>query len=139
MEIINGNSFATASYDAQTRMVYYEFVGVISVPLGMETLRKVMLFAEQRPVRGIVSNLLKLHGTFTNVTSFFEKEYYPHMIKNGLQCTAIVVPNDVFTKYAVAELTKKAGHFQLHVFQEYKTAEGWVKETIASAHSSSGR
>jgi hypothetical protein len=138
MEIINGNSFATARYDAQTQLVYYEFVGVISVPMGMETLRKVMMFAEQKTVRGIVSNLLKLQGTFTNITSFFEKEYYPHMIKNGLQCTAIVVSNDVFTKYAVTELKKRVGTFQLHVFQDVKTAEEWVKETLHVAAPSAG-
>jgi hypothetical protein len=139
MEVINENPFATARYNPQTRIVYYEFTGVISVPFGMETLRKVMLFAEQLPVRGIVSNLLKLHGTFTSVTGFFEKEYYPHMIKHGLHCTAIVVPNDVFTKYAVNELTKKVGNFHLHVFQEYKTAEEWVKEMVTSATASSSR
>lgn len=130
MEIINANSFATAHYDVQTHIVYYEFVGIISVPLGMETLRKVMMFAEQKPVRGIVSNLLKLHGTFTSITSFFEKEYYPHMIKRGLRCTGIVVSNDIFTKYAVTELKKKVGTFQLHVFQDVEAAEEWVKETL---------
>lgn len=139
MEIINANSFATAKYDAQTQIVYYEFVGIISVPLGMETLRKVMMFAEHQPVRGIVSNLLKLHGTFTSITGFFEKEYYPHMIKRGLQCTAIIVSNDIFTKYAVTELKKKVGTFQLHVFQDVKNAEAWVKETIVVNRSSTAR
>lgn len=128
MEIINTNAFATAKFDATRRIVFYEFIGLIRVPLGLETLRKVMEFSTHTPVRGIVSDLSKLQGTFTGATEFFEKEYYPHMIKNGLLCTAIVVSNDIFTKYAVNELKKKVGHFQLHVYEDFKRAEQWVND-----------
>jgi hypothetical protein len=126
MEIINENAFASAKYDTSTKVVYYHFVGQIRVPLGMETLKKVMAFAQARPIKGIVSNLSKLQGTFTGATEFFEKEYYPHMIKNGLCCTAIIVSNDIFTKYAVKELTKRVGNFHLHVFEDASEAERWV-------------
>lgn len=133
METINTNAFATAKYDLSRRIVFYEFVGLIRVPLGLETLRKVMEFSNHTPVRGIVSDLSKLQGTFTGATEFFEKEYYPHMIKNGLLCTGIVVPNDIFTKYAANELKKKVGNFQLHVYENYKQAEQWVAETTTAS------
>jgi hypothetical protein len=135
METINENAFATAYYQASEETVYYTFSGPIRLQLGLETLRSVMTFATQRRVKAILSDLSQTHGTFTGANEFFEKEYYPHMIKHGLRCTAIVVPNDVFTRFAANELKKKAGDFQLQIFDDKNAALHWIHAVLAITRS----
>jgi hypothetical protein len=126
MEIINKNAFAIAKYARQTEVIYYEYVGMVNQSLGMVTIRKVMAFAEKNKVRAIVSDLSKMKGTFTSVNDFFEKEYYPHMIKHGLLCTAIIVSNDIFTRFAALDLSKRVGNFELQIFGIFDDGEAWV-------------
>jgi hypothetical protein len=130
MEVINTNVFCSSKYERTSKIVYYHYVGLIHAGFGMETLRAVMLFAESNPVRGIVSDISTMKGTFTNVNEFFEKEYYPHMIKHGLLCSAIILSNDIFTKFAAQDLMKKVGHFQLQMFDNFADAEQWVLEKV---------
>jgi hypothetical protein len=64
---------------------------------------------------------------------FFEKEYYPHMIKQGLSCTAIIVSNDIFTKYATNDLSKRVGNFELQIFETFDDGEAWVMQKITQS------
>jgi hypothetical protein len=130
MELINENSFATAKYARPLEVVYYEYVGVVNQPLGMVTIRKVMAFAEKNKVRAIVSDLSRMKGTFTGVNEFLEKEYYPHMIKNGLTSTAIILSNDIFTKYATNDLSKRVGNFELQIFETFDAGEAWIMQKV---------
>jgi hypothetical protein len=52
------------------------------------------------------------------------------MIKHGLICSAIILPNDIFTKFAAQDLAKKVGHFQLQMFDNFRDAEAWVLNKV---------
>jgi hypothetical protein len=48
------------------------------------------------------------------------------MIKNGLMCSAIVLPGDVFTTFKLEELGNQVGAFELQMFDSFPDAETWV-------------
>jgi hypothetical protein len=128
MEMINTNVFCSAKYERNSKIVYYHYVGPMHTGFGMQTLQAVMRFAESNPVEGIVSDISTMKGTFVNINVFLEKEYYPHMIRHGLKCSAIVLSNDLFTKFGAQDLLKNVGDFQLRMFDNFADAERWVFE-----------
>jgi hypothetical protein len=75
METVNSNLFCAARYNRSNAIVYYQYGGLIHEAMGLETLHKVMQFAASNKVRGIVSDISTMKGTFTAVNEFFEKEY----------------------------------------------------------------
>ncbi len=126
MELIHENDFANANYDRSRFLVQTQYVGIAHVQPIVELLRKVMEHSGKEKVRAMRANLTRMQGTFTEAMEFFEKEFYPTMIKNGLLSYAIVVSNDAFTKYAATQLRKKAGNVDFHIYQNLEEADQWI-------------
>jgi hypothetical protein len=130
METIFKGSHVTLSYDGGKKILYYEYKGTVLVDKGIEGLKKTMEFASKRSVKGILSDLTEMSGSFTNANEFLENEYYPYMIQRGLVCNAFVVSNNVFTKFATDQLIKRMGSFELRTFNNVPEAQKWVESKI---------
>jgi len=133
MELIYENKYGKAEYDAATKTVRTQYIGISITEPIIDYLRKVIQFSENHPIRHGVTNLTQMKGTFTGAMDFIENEFYPKMIKNGLQSYAMVVSNDIFTKFAADQLTKKiGGKLEWQVFESLEAAEKWTNSMKAS-------
>ena len=133
MELIYENKYGKAEYDRAARIVRTQYTGVAVTEAIKDYLSKVILFSEKQPIRHGITNLTQLKGTFTGAMDFIENEFYPKMIDNGLQTYAMVISNDIFTKFAADQLTKKiGGKLDWRVFSSIEDAEKWTGSMIAS-------
>ncbi|UZR99296.1 hypothetical protein [Chondrinema litorale] len=131
MELIYKNNYGKAEYDAGTKTLRTQYIGIAHKEHIIDLLRKVIDFAENGKIKHMIANLTLMNGTFTGALDFFESEFYPHMIGNGLETYAMAVSNDVFTKFAATQLNKRiGGKLDWHVFPSLTDAEVWTKTQI---------
>lgn len=132
MEQIAKNEHGYAEYDPQTKVVYYHFIGVFNLEGTKEITNEVMAYSKDRLVEGTCVNLSKLKGTFTAMNSYFTEVYFPALISRGLKCQGIVVPHDVFTKFAADTIVRKMGDFTMRTFGDASEAHEWVLQNTAA-------
>jgi hypothetical protein len=133
MELIYENKYGKAEYDSTTKTVRTQYIGISMVEPIIDYLRKVIQFSQKYPIRHGVTNLTQMKGTFTGAMDFIENEFYPKMINNGLLTYAMVISNDIFTKFAAEELTKRiGGKLDWRVFSDLEEAEKWTKSMMES-------
>ncbi len=131
MVLIYENKFGKAEYDEATKTVRTQYIGISMVEPIKDYLQKVIQYSEKHPIRHGITNLTQMKGTFTGAMDFIEGEFYPKMINNGLQTYAMVISNDIFTKFAADELTKKiGGKLDWQVFSSLEEAEKWTSSMI---------
>jgi hypothetical protein len=127
MILIHKNEFCKAEFEALTKTVRTQYIGIAEVEAITDLLKKVIVYSRQHNIEHMIANLTQMHGTFTGAMEFFEKEFYPNMIKNGLKTYAMAFSQDVFTKYASNQLQKKVGDkLYWHAFQSLNEAEEWT-------------
>jgi hypothetical protein len=131
MELIYENKYGKAEYDHANRTVRTQYVGIAITESIIDYLEKVILYAEKHPIKHGVTNLSQMKGTFTGALDFIENIFYPKMIKNGLRTYAMVVSDDIFTKFAADQLTQKiSGKLDWRVFSSLEEAEKWTSSMI---------
>lgn len=130
MALIGRNKDGVAEYDAANRMVSYKFDGIFNMDSTVELTKLVLKFSEENSIQGILVNIQNLTGTFTKLNGYFVNEYFPPLIARGLKCHAMVVPNDVFTKFSADQLTQKMGAFTMKNFNDLEQANQWLLEHI---------
>ncbi|QHT67252.1 hypothetical protein GXP67_11685 [Rhodocytophaga rosea] len=131
MILIHKNGFCKAQYDPSTKTVRTQYIGIANVESITDLLRKVLEFSAKQPIRHMIANLTLMQGTFTGALDFFEKEFYPTMIKNGLETYAMAVSSDVFTHFAATQLKKKVGgKLEWQAFPSVEKAEQWTSSLV---------
>jgi hypothetical protein len=134
MELIYENKYGKAEYDRATKTVRTQYIGVSITEPIIDYLSKVILYSEKQRIKHGITNLTQMKGTFTGAMDFIENEFYPKMINNGLITYAMVISNDIFTKFAADQLTKKiGGKLDWRVFSSLEEAEKWTS-SMFEAH-----
>ena len=127
MILIHKNEFCKAEFDPSSKTVRTQYIGIAKADAITNLLTKVMEFSGQHDIKHMIANLTKMQGTFTGLLDFFERQFYPTMINNGLRTYAMAVSPDVFTKYASNQLEKKVGNkLAWHAFNSLEDAEEWT-------------
>ena len=104
MELIYKNNFGKAEYDAATKTLRTQYIRIANKEPILDLLRQVIYYADKGKIKHMIANLTQMQGTFTGAMEFFENEFYPHMISHGLVSYAMAVSDDIFTKFAAAQL-----------------------------------
>ncbi|WP_165823900.1 hypothetical protein [Pseudochryseolinea flava] len=129
LELIYKNENGAAHYDAQRKLVKTQYKGIVKVEAITDLLRHVIAYAEKNEIRLMCANLTEMQGTFSGAMDFFENEFYPSMIKNGLRAYAAALSKDVFTKFAASQLQKKVGgKLDWQAFSSIEDAEQWIEK-----------
>lgn len=128
MKPVTKNDLAEANYDAEKKIIHYKFVGNVNVTLATEFLNNVLEFSKDNKIKGIHCDISKLKGTFTMMNDYLVNEYFPVLIKQGLQCNSMVVSSDIFTQFATNDLIQKMGNFIIRNFKDLDEAYTWVEE-----------
>ncbi len=131
MEKIFENDSGIVYYDQETRIIFDEFFGRADIGNGLEIFVLEQNFAINNKISGICTDISRLSGVFLQLNEFFEKEFFPYMIKKGLICNAIVVSKDVFTKFATKDLLKRIKNFEIRTFDNREDAMRWVEEKVS--------
>jgi hypothetical protein len=131
METIYLSDFQKVYFDRSKRIINLQYNGFPDNKSGFEGLRKVMEFSSSNPVRGAINDCLKMKGTFSMVNDFVAKEYMPRLVQNGLKAYAIVLSDDVFTKFSAEQLIQKLGeNANMRFFNNKQEAQKWVESSI---------
>ena len=131
MKLVYENSRGQAQYEASSKTLYTQYVGLAHADIIIDLLEKVLPFSEEHSINHMIANLANMQGTFTGAMDFFEKRFYPTMIKNGLRTYAMVVPPDVFTKFAADSLQKTVGgKLDWRMFPSFEAAQEWTDSQV---------
>lgn len=134
MELIKENQLGRVEYDRLNSTIYATYEGMVNPELGMELFHATMEYVENNRVVAICSDTTLLTGTFTHVNDFLTQTYFPHLIKHGVICIAMIVSADVFTRFATKDLIKKMGSMTLQTFKSESEAVAWMEEVINRKH-----
>ena len=130
MELIIDNGYSRAEYYPDLKVIYTYSKGLVNVELGKEAMLAQQKHGLEHGLEGIVVDFSELKGTFTSVNEWTEKVFFPPLLDNGLKCTAMVVSPDVFAHFAIKDIVKKMGSFEIQIFKDLDSAWEWVKERI---------
>jgi hypothetical protein len=131
LDLIYKNEHGSAHYDRVKKLVRTQYKGIVKLESITDLLRNVIEFSRKEPIHFMLANLTEMQGTFTSAIDFFENEFYPAMIANGLQSYASALPKDVFTKFAASQLQKKVGgKLEWKAFSSLEDAEQWTDAQI---------
>ena len=130
MELIVDNGYSRADYDADLKVIYTTSKGLVNVELGKAAMIEQQKYGLKHGLLGIIADFSELKGTFTSVNEWTEKEFFPPLLANGLKCTAMVVPQDIFAQFAVKDIVTKMGDFEIQIFNDLDKAWDWVKEKV---------
>lgn len=131
MEEIKSNKGNEVMYDREKKIVHYRMYGTINFESAKEAMEAVRVFTKTNKVLGTVADMSESKGTFTKLNKYIEAEYMPDMIKQGMKCSAMVVPNDVFLQFSADKLISRMGSFTMQVFPNLEEANAWVEEVVA--------
>ncbi|MBT32478.1 MAG: hypothetical protein CMO01_22670 [Thalassobius sp.] len=131
MELIYENEYGKAEYDSTNKLLRTQYIGVAQAEPIIDLLRKVLPFAEKGKIRHMLANLTGMRGSFAGAMNFFETEFYPHMLDNGLETYAMAFSHDAMTKFAALQLNLKVmGKLDWHAFPSLDEAEIWTETKI---------
>lgn len=135
LELISKKENGSSHYERAKKIVHYNFLGLVNIPLTKEIFNETMEFAKNNQIIGSFTDITTLKGTFTALNDYFATDYMPFMLKQGLKCSAIVLPPDIFTQFAANDLAKRSGKYEANVFElrnfkDLKEAYAWVESKI---------
>jgi hypothetical protein len=126
MELIKENSFAKAEYNAENNIIYSKYGGKVDSKKALEVLEAQLKFSESNKVKAIHADLSDLSGTFTMINEWLEKNFFPVLIERGMVCHAFVVSPDIFSGFALDNLIKRIGSFEMQTFKNSEKSEEWM-------------
>ncbi len=130
--LIYKNKISKTYYDADKRVIYYEFAGIMDRKATEIQLNFVLDFVRSREVYGMLLDIRKLMGSFSKLLSFLQEVYYPIMLERGLYCKAIVVSNDIITNHLAEQLHKMLVGIgvKANIFHEIHDANEWMVKIL---------
>ncbi len=126
MELIIENRLGVVRYDKENQIVYNKYEGIPHDKPAMEILGALASFAETHGIKGALTDISGLKGTFTKLNRYMTEEYNPRLISSGFRARAVVVSRDVFTQFALNDLVKKTGDIQMNSFDKIEEAVKWL-------------
>lgn len=128
--IIYTDKISTIDYDEVSQNITYYEHGFAKKELLIDQLRTVMEFSKKNAIFSVIADFRKLQGSFKNIFSYLNDEYYPALRSQGLKCNSFIVSEDIISNHLTNELVKelrKTG-IRAAVFSTTKAAGNWVRE-----------
>lgn len=76
----------------------------------------------------ILVDISKMTGSFDGVNDWMATYFMPKLMKAGFNCSAVVLPKDVFAQISVENWEQKVSGFTTRNFGDYYTALNWIKQ-----------
>jgi hypothetical protein len=75
----------------------------------------------------IIVDISKMTGSFDSVNDWMANTYMPKLMKIGFNCSAVVLPKDVFAQISVENWEQKVSGFTTRNFGDLNAALNWIK------------
>lgn len=86
--------------------------------------------AKEEGAKALIVNLTEAKGTFTNMKEHLTTMFFPTLKKNGVDCCAVVINDDVFIKFATKSIQKELTDFDFTSFDNLNQAKDWISDRI---------
>ncbi len=135
LELVAQNEFGSSQYERDRKIIHYKFEGIVDVEKAKEIFTETLKFSEKNKILAIHADIRGLRGTFSMFDEYFSKEYFPLLRKRGLRVHSMVLPTDIFTKYAAERIQQKSkihkkDEFELRNFDDLNEAYNWILENL---------
>lgn len=133
--IIYRDKISRIEYNKESQNITYYEHGFAKKELLIEQLKVVMEFSKTSSVYSVITDFRKLQGSFKNIFSYLNEEYYPALKSQGLKCKAFIVSEDIISNHLTNELVKNLKNKGIHaaIFSTTKAAAQWVREHKAAS------
>jgi len=129
MEEIINNENLVIHYRKDDHCLVYNFIGQGKSELIINTC-KLTMTNNISNVQAIIAVFSETKGSVSSLKDFFEKEYFPYLLKKGLLCCAFVVPYDIDIWASIDKLQKQLFFLESKLFTEYEKADIWIKSRL---------
>jgi hypothetical protein len=128
--VIYRDKISTIEYDKKSHNITYVEHGFAKKELLIDQLKTVIEFSKTYSVSSVIADFRKLQGSFKNIFSYLNEEYYPALKSQGLKCKAFIVSEDIISNHLTNELVKDLKKLGINaaIFSTTKSAGNWVRE-----------
>ncbi len=130
MNLLFENESVKFYFDPETRIFRANFYGTVNMKNITEAFNFVISNPSKTKTRAVLSDLTNLQGTFTMLMEYFETKLYPYLNSKGILCDAIILNNDVFTKFSVKKLENTIDYIKIKQFNDESSAMNWINSII---------
>ena len=132
MKLIFENESVKFFYDDETRIFRANFYGAVNIEKITEAFNFIISNPNKLNTIAVLSDLTNLKGTFTMLMDYFDDKLYPYLNSKGILCDAIILNDDVFTKFAVKKLETAIDYIKIKTFKDEDSAMKWINSIIES-------
>ena len=127
MNLVYENKSVKFFFDNETKIFRAEFYGLVNIQLITEAFAFIISSPSDLGTKAVITDLTNLKGTFTMLMDYFEETLYPYLNNKGILCDAIILNEDVFTKFSVKKLESTIDYIQIKTFTDESKALDWIK------------
>jgi hypothetical protein len=134
MDTLISNKFVLVTYNADLKLLTYQWTGMVNFDLGVEAFKKTMQFIQTHPCHFVLHDATGMAGTFTKLNDFMSKEVALNFEKHGGKRSALVVSSDVFSLFAINQYLKvvRTNSVEIKLFRNVEAGMAWLKEKMLS-------
>ena len=126
MEKIFVGKTCKAEYNPEKKWIVYTFDGYPEVEEHKVMYMKAMEYLKKNKTAAFIMDFRKMKGTFTMLNDW-TIEFFRPAVEIGLKKSAMVLNNDIFTKFASNDAIGKVKLIQIQTFKDPKEAENWCE------------
>ena len=131
MNLLYENDSVKFYFDSETRIFRANFYGRLNMNNVIEAFNFIISNPSELNTIAILSDLRELKGTFTGLMDYFEDKLYPYLNSKGILCDAIILNDDVFTKFAVKKLESAIDYIKIEAFNNEDSAMEWINSILS--------
>jgi hypothetical protein len=127
LEAVYKSECVQTVYDKSKYLIVFSAVGIIGIHIGTAALNHIMIFSTRHRVKSLIMDLSKMTGILTVKSDYLEKNFFPQMIRSGLTHAAIVLSNDIFTRFAAERLQKVISGVEIRIYDDPIKGTSWIE------------
>lgn len=129
---ISNEKQVKSNYDSETKILHTEYSGLFNAEIALNHFHLVEEFAKTNLLKGAISDLRKLTGSYNKVIEYLDKEGFPNIKKTGLVSEAFVISNDLMINHLTDKLViiLKNKQINVGVFKSQKEAKLWMLKSF---------
>ena len=75
----------------------------------------------------ILVDISKMTGSFDGVNDWMASQFMPKLVSLGFNCSAVILPSDIFSKISADSWESKVSGFTTRNFGDFNSGLGWLK------------
>lgn len=129
MSIIDQNELATAHYDEEHCIIYFQTNSILAnknIDKIAGLLQSAIKIADKFPVIGEIVDVTNLRGNFNGIIENLTNVYYPQMKKRGMKKAAYIVSKDSLSLSLVEKIIVENRVLETKAFNNIDDAFQWI-------------